>query len=276
MGVRTKLFIATTLVTLFCACDASTGEALEQREGLLFGLTQDDVQELHDRYVPEEEIELTTARLTAPFDCALYDDLCDQVSREDAIAFTAELVDLGLAGATEEEIEEFSDGFLDEAMDALADEDEKEDEDVFRSSSPWVNILSGGTRLRVRTGITTPFIGRRHAWTEVNSHSLYNGSWRRERATILCATPGTSTQAYEVCGGGSPCSSGVFESLDDHSCGINVSTWKHETTHDRRSGSEYPGGFYSRYRLTSRGSGSMVLPNGIQTVGTGLEHVRIY
>ena len=103
-SVRTLLFPSALLLTLAVGCDAPVDDASEQREGLLFDLTQSDVQQLHDRYVPDEDIDLTTARLTAPFDCALYDDLCDQVSRADAIAFTEGLVGLALSEATDEEI----------------------------------------------------------------------------------------------------------------------------------------------------------------------------
>ncbi|MBL4689058.1 MAG: hypothetical protein JKY37_30985 [Nannocystaceae bacterium] len=83
-----------------CRPGAWTPPATTSGRYLLFGLEEADVVELNERYVADEPLEETMARLQAPFDCSLYDDLCKQVGRDRAIELTAELVDMGLDEAT--------------------------------------------------------------------------------------------------------------------------------------------------------------------------------
>ncbi len=287
--MRTKLIAATILLSLSAACGASTDDATEQREGLLFGLTQDDVQQLHDEYTPDEDIDLTTARLTAPFDCALYDDLCEQISEADAIAFTEQLVDLGLSGASPQDVEAFSDEFLSAAMDAVADPDvnadlgeeegDGDDSVVLRSSGYWTTQEIGAVRLRTRNGITTPIIGKRQAWTESRHYEIYAGAWTQRHADILCANTGANLQQYRLCTNQSGCPAyySPFETVDPgNSCSMGRSSHKSTSKHSRRNGQTYAGGAWSQYRITATGSGWALSHGIILSVPTTASHAATF
>lgn len=252
MQQREKTLLSLGVFAVLAGCAADATDDVEQREGLLFGLEDDDVVFIHDAYLPDEDLELTTARLTAPFDCALFDDLCEQVGREVAVEFTAELVDLALDGASAEEIDAFNDEFLMAAMDAYEPDD---DGITLRASGSWETDTSGNVRLRARNGITTPVIGSRQAWTEAKTQRRNAiGIWSSRRATEICVDTGTNTQTYTVSGWGAPTSTSTIESFNpSESCVSDESSHKSRTYHSRNSG--YDGyGLSSSYRITARGS----------------------
>ncbi len=217
----------------------------------MFGLEEPDVVQLHADYLGDEDIALTTDRLTAPFNCTLYDDLCDQIGREMAIAFTAEVVDLALGGATPEEIDEFNDEFLMAAMDEYEPEEGKT---VHRDSGPWRTDTESNVRLQVRNGITTPVIGSRQAWTEAKTQRRNSfGTWGSRKATQICVDTGTNTQDVTVCGLGLPCSTENMESLDpSESCVSDENSHKSRTYHSRNNGYDKHG-LFSSFRIVARG-----------------------
>jgi len=218
----------------------------------MFGLEDADVVEIHARYLGEEDIELTTDRLTAPFDCSLYDNLCDQIGRDAAIEFTAEVIDLALDGATPEEIDVFNDDFL---MSAMDEHEPEEGESVHRASGSWETDTSGNVRLRARNGITTPVIGSRQAWTEAKTQRRNAfGAWGSRRATEICVNTGSNTQVSRVCGWGTPCSTTTLESINpSESCRSDASSHKSRTYHTRHNGYDNYG-LSSSFTITARGS----------------------
>ena len=111
---RLSLSLASLLI-LTSAC-SSDEPGQTSRSGYLFDLSEEDIEELHDAYLPDEPIEETFARLSAPFDCTQYDDLCEQVGRDAAIRITAQLVDLSLDGEDIEVIDTQLSEWLNEAM----------------------------------------------------------------------------------------------------------------------------------------------------------------
>ncbi|MBV1857737.1 MAG: hypothetical protein KUG77_04935 [Nannocystaceae bacterium] len=277
--MRHPFILASALLALASACDTSIHEAAEQREGLLFGLTQDDVQQLHDDYVPEEDIQLTTDRLTAPFNCDLYDDLCDQVGRDQAIEFTMELVDLTMQGASDEEVEAFSEDYMGTAMKIRSEQAEDLDNDdgvVLRSWSSWTTVTAGSTaRLKVRNGITTPLVGKRKAWTEAMSYRRYGLGWASRTVDRLCSNGGTSTQTRTVCEGGAPCSTlTVDTSNPPNTCEFDSAYVSSFGLHQRNSGGDNAIASWT-YRLRAGGSGS-ILHDGVFLNTAAAGHVRTY
>ncbi len=243
----------------------------------MFDLTDSDVEQLHTRYLEDEDIEMTFDRLTAPFNCDLFDGLCDQVGEQQAIEITGELVDLGLDGATPDEVETYLDARLDAAMDGL--EEQNLETTGFRgtTSSPWVYNQTGSARMKVRTGITTPLIGKRKAWTVAVSQVTSPGTnWYGWEADAICVNVGTNTQTRTLCGGGSPCATETYESQNPgNSCVVDERQHKVQTSHKRKTGKNYAGGVWSFYTLTSRGCATANI-EGFNFSVCGLSHSRTY
>ncbi len=222
----------------------------------MFDLQDRDVEQLHTRYLEGEDIELTFDRLTAPFDCDLFDGLCDQVGEQQAIAITGELVELGLEGATPEEIETYLDTRLVVAMDGLEAQDS---EDLgFRSgtsSSSLAYDQIGSLRLRARNGITTPVIGDRRAWTEATAQQLGVSGWRDRNAALICADAGPNDIDYIECDANLSCATFPKYSTNPPTSCVSGQTFrKVQTSHDRtKAWSESPSGELTFLTLTARG-----------------------
>ncbi|MEM6991870.1 MAG: hypothetical protein AAF721_15285 [Myxococcota bacterium] len=244
-------------LTVACSSDGAPEENTP-RGALLFGLDDDDVAELHARYVSEEALEQLTARLTAPFDCSLFDDLCGQVGRAQAIQITGELVDYGLQGIDDEALETYITQRLDEAMD-LHDAEPQEDDEAtgFRASHPWTFDTSGRYRLAVRNGITTPVIGSRRAWTEAKTQRRSGaGVWSNKKATEICVDAGTNTQTVRTCDG-ADCETDLIESPNpSETCVTSKKSHNVQTYHSRVDTGEFPGGFSTSATLRARGEAS--------------------
>ena len=103
-------------LSLLAACVADS-EATPSGE-LLFELGDEEVQLIHANYLADEDIEQVRAKLTAPFDCELYGDLCGYVGRDAAIELTERQVEMALAGASRDEISAYLDVALAEASEA--------------------------------------------------------------------------------------------------------------------------------------------------------------
>lgn len=253
---RSALLLAVTSLPVMSGC-AEMEEGDEERSGLLFDLDEVSLMEIHDTFLGDEDIELTRARLTAPFECSLYDDFCDLVGRDAALSITEAQVAMALSGATEEEIEEAFDAEVDSAMELVAEEPEEESEEAsYRSNGGWTTHTIGSYRLRVRNGITTPLIGKRSAWTQ--SKFQKNGwfGWTSKQADSLCADTGRNTQELYTWGGGVPSSTVTLESINPGNwCSSNDGNYKKETKHDRNNG--WSGwGLGNAYIITADGCGS--------------------
>jgi len=241
-----------------CAGEEGSPDDESERSGLLFGLQDEDVVQLHERYLGDEDVQLTVDRLSAPFDCSLYDDLCEQIGRDRAIEFTSDLVDLGLDGASDEEVRSFIDQRLDEGMDLLIEEEDAaadSDELHFRLATSWYSRTTGNYRTLTRNGVTTPVIGSRQAWTELKTQRKNAwGTWISKKANEICVNTGTNTQVVTVCGGGIPCSNDTIESFNPGNvCASDVKNHKSRTYHQRNNGSEPGGGFSISYKVTADG-----------------------
>ncbi|MEM7151297.1 MAG: hypothetical protein AAF799_00570 [Myxococcota bacterium] len=283
MNIR-KLHLASTITALTLglgalACDPEgSPDDSDARDGLLFGLHDSDVVALHDRYLPDEDLGLTFDRLTAPFDCSLYGDLCAQVGEDQAIEITEELVELGLDGASPEQIDAFLDQRTDEAMDLRAESEELSDDFTFRSSTGWFSRTVGNVRMLTRNGITTPVIGSRQAWTEAKTQRRNGlGTWFNRKATEICVNAGTNTQVQTVCGGGIPCADTTLESFNpSNTCVANKVSHKSTTFHARNNGAEPGGGFSLTYKLTARGCSDAEI-NGVNlSLACAPAHLRFY
>ncbi len=274
--MRTKLVLVALCFVASACSDTESHDDTTPRGALLFDLTTEDIQSIHDRYVADEDMELTTARLTAPFDCALYDDLCAQIGTEQAIDFTEQLVELALEGASDDEVHAFSDAYLMDAMD-LRDDIEATSKFSLRSSTAWATDTSGNVRLQTRNGITTPIIGSRQAWTEARTQRRNAiGIWNGRKATEICVNTGTNTQTSTVCGGGIPCSTTTIESFNpSQTCVANKSSHKSRTYHNRNNGSEPGGGFSISFTLRARGSANAEI-NGANLSDSAGTHSRFY
>jgi hypothetical protein len=252
-------------------CDPASepsDDAQEARDGLLFDLTEEELAEIHATYVPEEDIELTRARLSAPFECSLYGDFCDEVGAEAAEAITGETIDLAREGAPIEEIQALLDTRIDEAVSEL-DPEALEAEISFRGSTSLVYHTQGDFRLGVRNGITTPSVGDRRAWTQATTWHYVNQwpyLWYLADATQICVNAGTNTQTFHFNG-----QLLQLESINPaNACtagdnALEISTW-----HDRLSGS---GGAW--YDITVHGSATASI-NGLNFAKTAPTYVENY
>lgn len=248
-------------------CDSTSepsDDGQESRDGLLFDLTEEELVQIHATYLADEDIELTRARLTAPFECSLYDDFCDEVGAEAAEAITGETIDLAREGAPIEEIQALLDARINEAVAAL-DHEAMEAELVFRGSSSTVYHTQGDFRLGVRNGITTPSVGDRRAWTQaITWHFVENalpggyGMWYTADATQICVNAGTNTQTFHFNG-----QDLLLESINPaNACNAGDNSLEISTWHDRLSGN---GGAW--YDITVHGSATASI-NGLNFTKT--------
>jgi hypothetical protein len=266
-----SLILAALCSTGVLACDSTTepaDDAQDARDGLLFDLTEEEVVQIHATYLADEDLELTRARLTAPFDCSLYDDFCDEVGAEAAEAITGETIDLAREGAPIEEIQALLDTRIDEAVSEL-DPEALEAEISFRGSTSLVYHTQGDFRLGVRNGITTPSVGDRRAWTQATTWHYVNQwpyLWYLADATQICVNAGTNTQTFHFNGQLLP-----LESINPaNACtagdnALEISTW-----HDRLSGS---GGAW--YDITVHGTATASI-NGLNFAKTAPTYVENY
>jgi hypothetical protein len=248
------LLLAAPLLAAACASES------DREEGeLLFGLSEADVVLIHDNYLPSEDYELTLARLTAPFDCSLYAELCDQVGVEAAIDITARQVEQALAGASLDEINAELGAAIAEASaerraDAAAQPDETEQ---FRSTGGWAIREKGDYRLKVRNGASRPLIGDITAWTEsVLQHRDALGIWWAIDGTEICANTGANELEWGYQGiliNGEQYYY-LLESKDPaKTCIVGESSYEVSTTHARMVSTE---GYLLAWQLTARGCGS--------------------
>jgi hypothetical protein len=210
----------------------------QDRGALLYDLTEEELAELHAAYVPEEALALTRARLSAPFDCSLYGDFCDEVGAEAAEAITGEMIDLARDGAPVGELEALLDARSREAVAAL-DREAHEAELAFRGSSTTVYHTQGNFRLGVRNGVTTPVVGDRRAWTQaitwhfVQQNAPLPAMWYTASAAEICVDTGVNTQTFHFNGQDT-----LLESIDpSEACTAGNSSLEISTWHDRLSGS---------------------------------------
>ncbi len=190
------LHLAVVLSLCGLACDAPSPDDVDLREGeLMFDLDEREVAGFHETYVPGGDLELTRERLTAPFDCGLFGDLCAQVGRDAAIEISGMQVELAREGVTLEEMNEQTLAWISEAMDEYEPDDA--DDVVFRGTSNWSTRTKGDYRLRVRHGITTPWTGDREAWTQSKfQHQDWLGVWWQVKADDLCVDTGVNSQHH--------------------------------------------------------------------------------
>lgn len=247
-------------------CDSTTepADAEEARGALLFDLTEEELVQIHATYLAEEDLELTRARLTAPFDCSLYDDFCDEVGPEAAERISGEMIDLAREGAPVEEIEALLESRSQEAVREL-EPGALEAELAFRGSGTLVHHTQGDYRLSVRNGITTPVVGQRRAWTQATTWHFGEDLpvWYLATATQICVDAGINTQTLYFNG----VQQVQLESPDpDEECVAGDSSLEIPTYHERLSGS---GG--SSYVIKARGSATASL-NGLSFSKTAPTH----
>lgn len=256
-AVYSLLFVASSVLS---GC-ADMGDDATERGQLMFDLTHEEVQELHRQYLADEPVDLTFARLTAPFDCTLYGDLCVQVGDGAAVQIIAEQVEMARRGETVEHIDQTFEMATDEAMELLEELElsgTPTDEITERSSSGWRTHTIGSHRLRVRNGVTNPLIGKRKAWTQSKFQKKTLGIWGSKKADTLCTNAGTNTQEWITSGGGVPSSTHLLESINPvQVCYGNDASLKVQTSHARNNGSCYSG-LCSDYYIHADGCGSAV------------------
>lgn len=255
----TTTLLLATLTLAGLGCDPGSDDASPEtpRGALLFELTEADVEAIHAAYVPDEDLELLRARLTAPFDCGLYDDFCAQVGPEAAEVITGEVVELALDGEPIEDIDAHLALRIEEEQ-AQADEAEAAGELTFRGSGSWATDQVGDWRLQVRNGITTPVVGMRQGWTEARTqHRDWLGVWWASTATQICVNTGTNTQTWYI-SNSSGSTSTVIESINPANvCDASTSSLTSTTYHERNNGGEQ--GWTWWYTIEVDGSGTAQL-----------------
>lgn len=220
-----RLLLSLAVLSPLAGCT----DAAEDSTPLLFGLTNADVQQLHDAYVPAEPIAMTRARLAAPFDCARYDDLCGQVGADAALAITERQVELARSGAAIVEIERTLTNGTEAAQ---------RDPDVARNrrvTGLWGFHVIDGFQLKVRNGITTPVFGMRRGWTEAVTERT---SGANVAATRICVNTGTNSQTLHI-EHGSVEEDILLESFNPPAiCEVSTSSLTSTTYHERNVGDD--------------------------------------
>lgn len=260
----TKSLLLLAFCTALGAC--GEGEALdgEERGGLMFGLDPEDVEQIHAAYLPDEDIELTTARLTAPFDCALYGDLCDLAGPGGAKVLTGETIDMALGGADPEAIDDFIGVRLDELS---SDRDDEEAFDQPRAFGTWRTAnLSGisNLRVRIRSGIISPVVGQHRARTLLQAEARSGNSnfWYPTAVERLCVSAGLNAQTrIDTVGENSPVETVIELRTTRQNCRNNTGFIYTETLHARNYGVTIPATpqfpeTTRVYELSSQGSGT--------------------
>lgn len=236
------LALAVPLLAAACVAEPE-GEAADGE--LLFGLTDEDVSYIHENYLAEQDLELTRAQLTAPFACAHFGDLCQQVGRESAIEITRWQVEQALAGATMDEIQAELDILIPEASaqrrarEAALPDHEVEGQQ-FRGSGAWATRTKGDYRLRVRNGVSSPLFGNRIAYTESKlQHQDWTGIWWAVSGTEICANTGLNEQTLHPFSYISHTLDILVEAKDPaKQCVVGQSSFEQQTTHVRLVASE--------------------------------------
>lgn len=244
--VRRLAAVASMTALLGIACDAPSPDDEGYRDGeLMFGLDDEEVARLHEQYVGTGDLEMTRARLTAPFDCSLFDDFCDQVGRDAAFEITAMQVELARDGVSPEEMNEATRTWTSEAMDEYDPDDEAV---AFRGDTGWSDRTKGDDRLRVRNGISTPWTGDREAWTQSKfQHQDWLGVWWQVEADTLCVNTGLNEE--EHWNGVAWLSMGTADPAK--TCNSNDGIMKQITYHPR-----WDSAGATDYRVTVNGCGS--------------------
>ncbi|MBV1858621.1 MAG: hypothetical protein KUG77_09440 [Nannocystaceae bacterium] len=262
------------LIVAAGACDEPESFESEERGALMFGLEDADVEQIHADYLEGEDIQITTDRLTAPFDCTLFGDLCDVVGSRGAKTLTGEIVDLALDGVSDETIETHIDLRVDELADEL---DSHADDDVHRAAGPYsyADSPSGNHRIRTRSGIFTPAVGLRRAWTRVDAFARVGQQWISTQGT-LCVDVGPNTQTRIDHLEGLPgVGMALLESFSSSACENNAHTYTQRTFHARNTGLNRPGTVHlpaltRRYAIESIGSVSATVAGwSASIVGSG-------
>lgn len=252
-----RSLLLVTLLSSALGCDADDPDLADGE--LLFGLTPAQVELIHETYLPDEDLAATRARLTAPFDCDLYDDMCEAIGREAAIDITARQVDLALAGVGPEEMATQLRGWFDDAAQAWsAAESADPGAEQFRNSyGPWAIRTKDGTRLKVRNYILTPLFGDREAWTQVRLEIQDgDGNWLWITADQLCVNTGVNTQVEITDGDDFPYTEVVLESEDPgKACVSGALGLLDFTYHDRLFGWSV-GSLWQYYVMTADGCGT--------------------
>lgn len=211
----TSVLVSFTLASALAACVEAPPSPSEP--ALLYGLTSADVEALHAQYLADEPIAATYARLTAPFACDGFGDLCRQVGAEAAEAIIGDEVALALAGTPRAEV----DAALQVRLAAATAAHFARPERVTHTTTQ----TTGDFRLRVENGVTNPLVGSREAWTHAWTQHQNTGIWWSADATQLCVDAGTNTQAL----------SGVqFEAINPaNSCALGTGSRTVTTLHAR-------------------------------------------
>ena len=239
------LMLLTAIASLCAmACDAPAPTPEDLRDGeLMFDLDDEEIAEFHELYVGTDDLELTRERLTAPFDCSLFDDFCAQVGRDAAIEISGMQVELARDGVSVEAMNEQTLAWISAAMDDYEPDDDIE----FRGTSNWSTRTKSDHRLRVRHGITTPWAGDREAWTQSKfQHRDWLGVWWQVQADDLCVDTGTNSQhrwngaAWLLMNSANPA----------EVCNSNDGSIKKITTHARWDSAD------NSYRISVNGCGS--------------------
>lgn len=208
-------------------------------DALLYDLSEAELDQIYIDYGGDDDSDEFRARLTAPFDCSLYGQFCEQVGRDAAYLITGEMIDLALDGAELDAIETHFDQRVEEA--AAVDDDGDEDKDEFRAAGGWTTQTNGSYRLRVRNGVTSPLFGDRKAWTEAKMQKKTLGVWSNKTATQLCVNAGTNTQTeagtiYFANWPFQQTQYAVIESSNPgNACTGSIKTKTISTDHDRRN-----------------------------------------
>lgn len=267
--------LALCAVSLLACTEGLDGEQDTPRGALLFDLSETELVQIHAAYLPDEDLELTRARLTAPFDCSLYDQFCDQVGPDAAYAITGEIVDMALDNEPIETIDAHIDARVAESV-GLADEVEAQGQETFRDSGSWYTQTIGDYRLKVRNGITTPLIGKRHAWTEAQTERKnWAGSWVNETASQLCVNTGTNSQTMYTHTSSTGTVATLLESFNPASqCESSKATKTEETDHMRNNGDE-GSGIQSWFTIRAHGCATAVL-NGDNFSRCSAEFARTF
>ncbi len=175
------LFLCLTALVSLGACDQGDDSSDLEERAFLFDMDLDEVLALHSAYSPETSEEEFVEAFSAPFNCAAFGHICEEMSEEGAIEFMRQTVELGRSGASPEEMNAFADQLSREIVAKATFEDDPEDEEFRGFGATYTHFqYFDGIRTKLEYGRTNPLLSDAYGWGKlIEQKQGLLGTWSK-------------------------------------------------------------------------------------------------
>jgi len=188
--------LPSTLKTLLClsiitACDGGPEDVGNEERQFLFDMDVEDVLTLHDEFAPEMDEDEFIDAFTSPLHCESFGHICEEMGEEGALEFIRQTSELGLSGASPEEMNDFADALSREIVaNARLDDEEVDFEDdgvdgdmhSLRGFGKTYKHFQyfGGIRNKLTYGRTNPLTSNAYGWGKlIQQNQGFLGTWSK-------------------------------------------------------------------------------------------------